>query len=473
VTSAAPPIPGYAPLPLIGAKADLLRFFADPLRHLLALEQQFGSVAAMTAGNTSLMFAFGAAHNQTVLSDAATFRNFVEVPFPVPPGSAATRMFAGIMSMNGDQHRQHRRMLLPVVSKTTVATYADDIVAVTDRYVDRWGSGAPFDVIQGSAALTSEVLMRCLFDNRSGPGEERAEIGRISMQLLGRFSSPMTIIMPWRIPGLPYTRFLETCEEAETMMRAMIADRRREPAGRRDVMSILLRERDEEVGGLSDDQVIAHLVTMVFAGQDTMASTLSLTLLLLSQYPAITGALGEEIDRVLGGEPPTPAAMAQLPLLDGVLQESMRVFPAIVHLLFRQPNAERRLGAHVIPAGAVIILSPLVTHRDPEVFPDPLRFDPSRWQAGGPGPYAYLPFGAGPRTCLGAALASYILRAQLVRILQRYRPVVAPHTRVDLVVRAANLATRGPLPIRLVPRSAASSRPEPVTGDLRRLVRLP
>ena len=118
-------IPGHAPLPILGDRADLFRFFADPIGHLLAMEP-LGKVAAITAGSTSLVFAFGADHNHTILADPATWPNFVEVPVRLPPGSAATRIFTGIMSMNGDDHRRHRRLLLPVVNKTAVATYAGD-----------------------------------------------------------------------------------------------------------------------------------------------------------------------------------------------------------------------------------------------------------------------------------------------------------------------------------------------------------
>lgn len=465
------PVPGLRPLPLVGARADLLRFFADPITHLLALAD-VGPVASMTAGSADLVFAFGARHNHTVLSDPATWPNFVQPPFPLPPGSAATRIFAGTMSMNGEEHRRHRRLLLPVVSKAAVATYAEDIVEVSDRHLAQWGNGEPFDVVRASTELTTAVLLRCLFGAELGHGEG-AELARTSADLLKLFTSPLTVLAPWRLPGLPYARFLATCEAAEARMRQMIAARGREGDGRRDVLSILLRARDEEAGGLTDEQVIAHMVSLVFAGQDAIVTTLSLTLLLLTQHPAVLADLGEELDATLGGAPPTPATLGRLPLLDRVVNESMRLLPAIVHLLPRRPVADARLGDHLVPAGSTVLLSPLVTHRDPEVFPDPMRFDPGRWGTLTPSPYAWLPFGAGPRTCLGAGFASHILRVQLAMILQHHRPVLLPGTRVDLAVRAANLTLRSPLPLRLLPRADALTTVEPVSGNVRRLVRLP
>ena len=153
--SDAPKIPGYRPIPLIGGRANLLRFFSDPIGHLLRLERRYGSVAALTAGDPSFVCAFGAEHNHAVLSDPASFRNFVQVPFPVPADSAASRVFKGIMSMNGDEHRRHRRLLQPLLGKAAVASYAADIVGVTDRFCDRWSGGGG-----GRGAATSNATRR-------------------------------------------------------------------------------------------------------------------------------------------------------------------------------------------------------------------------------------------------------------------------------------------------------------------------
>lgn len=466
-----PEIPGYRAIPLVRGRADLPRFFADPIRHLLTLSRRHGAVAAMTAGDPSMVFAFGAEHNRTVLSDPGSFRNLVEVPVRVPPGSAASRLFTGLMSMNGEAHRRHRRLLMPALSKSAVAGYAPDVADVTARYVTRWTAGAPFDVMREGAALTTAVLLRCLFD--ADGDADVGRLGNLGVKLLGLFTSPLTILLPLRVRGTPYAEFLDTCEGIEATMRRFVAARRRGGTAGRDVLSALLRARDEEAGALTDDEVIAHTVSLIFAGQDTVAATLSLTLMLLAQHPAVLGDLGDELDAALRGAPPSPDDLSRLPLLDAVVNESMRVLPPIVHLLFRQPAEPRSLGPYTVPPGAKVVLSPLVTHRDPEVFPDPLRFDPARWSASPPGPYAYMPFGAGPRLCVGAVFAGQVLRAQLATILQHHRPVVLPGTRVDLAVRAANLGTRAPLPLRLVPRREALRPPEPVRGDVRALVRLP
>jgi cytochrome P450 len=464
------PVPGYRPIPLLRGRADLLRFFSDPIGHLLRLQRRFGAVAALTAGDPSLVCAFGAEHNRAVLSDPASFRNFVQVPFPVPKGSAATRMFSGIMSMNGDEHRRHRRLLMPVVNKAAVSSYGPDIVRVTEQFLARWSSGQPVDVMREMAELTGCVLMRCLFDVDATT--DTHALGHLSARMLGLFSSPLTILFPVNLPGSHYSQFLAVCERVEATLRSFIRDRGRPGSERRDVLSILLRARDDDAGGLTEDEVIAHTVSMVFAGQDTVANALAWTLLLLSQHPDVLADLDAEVDAVLRGAPPTADDLTRLPLLDAVVNESMRLLPAIVHLLFRQPTADRRLGPYRLPAGSLVILSPLVTHRDPDVFPDPLRFHPGRWSTIDPGPYEYLPYGAGPRMCIGSVLAAHMMRTQLAMILQRYRPTLEPGVRVDCQVRAATLGARAPVPLRFVDRRAPLRAPESVQGTIRDLVRL-
>lgn len=466
-----PTLPGAPPLPLLGARLDLLRFFADPVHHLLAMAAR-GPIGALTADNRSLVFAFGAAHNQAVLANPALFRNAVEVPVRLPEGSAATRIFGGVKAMNGEEHRRHRRLLLPVVSKAAVARYVPDIVELTARHLARWEREEVIDLGPACDALTSAVLMRCLFDSEGTV--EGAAMAAAGARLLQLFTSPLLILLPLRIPGLPYARFLDTCEEVEQRMRGMIAAREGSEAAGRDVLSILLRGRDEDDGTrLSEEQVMAHLASMILAGHDPIASSLTFSLLMLAQHPAVARELADELDGALGGQAPTHEDLGRLPLLDGVVHETMRLLPPIVHLLFRRPDAPVQLGDHALPAGATVILSPLISHRDPTAFPEPLRFRPHRWVGARFDPYAFIPFGAGPRTCIGAGLAGAIVRIQLAMILQRRRPEMVGPLALDLRVRAANLLTLGPLPLRLPPRSAPNRAPAPLGGVIRRLVELP
>ena len=142
------------------------------------------------------------------------------------------------------------------------------------------------------------------------------------------------------------------------------------------MLSILLRARDEDGSQLSDDELMGQATVMFLAGHETTSFTLAWTLLLLAQHPPVLEALGAEIDAVLGARPPELADAAAMPVLDRVIKESQRLLPATPFLFIRRSTAGFRLGDHALPEGASIILSPLVTHRLPSVFEEPLRFRP-------------------------------------------------------------------------------------------------
>ena len=199
---------------------------------------------------------------------------------------------------------------------------------------------------------------------------------------------------------------------------------------------------------------------MYVAGHETTAYTLAWTLFLLSQHQELFEPLGEEADA------------EQRPLLDRVLRESQRLLPATPYMFIRVATGPVTVGGHELPEKSGFILSPLVTHRQPEVYPDPLRFDPERWTRVDPSPYEYLPFGAGPRMCIGMGFAAQALRIVLPRILSRFRLELVDGSRVSRKVQGITMGPRHGLPMRLLPRTAAVKRAARIRGDIHELVDL-
>ena len=243
--------------------------------------------------------------------------------------------------------------------------------------------------------------------------------------------------------------------------------------GGRDVLSRLLDFRDDDGSKLEEHEIIALTTSMLFGGQDALTNTLTWTLVLLSQHAAILDRLHNEIDSVLHGDDPSESVIADMPWLDAVVNESMRLLPAIAHMMFRRSTCAARIGSYEIKEGSVIVVSPFTTHRDPEVFPSPQRFDPERWSRITPGPYEYMPFGAGPRMCIGANFSAMVLRLQLAMMLQRFRPVLPKNTRIDYLVRAANLGAKDPIPLCLIERRRSMPASSPVRGTLCDVVDFP
>jgi cytochrome P450 len=173
--------------------------------------------------------------------------------------------------------------------------------------------------------------------------------------------------------------------------------------------------------GLSAEEVRDELIALLFAGYDSTATALSLTLGLLADHPSVQADLRSELDTVLDDGPPTPAALDDLPLLDAVVRESLRLYPP-QYVLFREPVERVQLAGYRIEPGTTVVLAPWVVQRDPQFWDDPGQFRPERWLDGGTATtgdrpeFAYVPYGAGPRHCLGAGLANQTLRLVLAII---------------------------------------------------------
>jgi cytochrome P450 len=174
---------------------------------------------------------------------------------------------------------------------------------------------------------------------------------------------------------------------------------------------------------------------------------------------------------VLGGAPPTVDRLKDLPRLDRVVKESMRLLPATAFLFFRRATEAFTLDGHAFPAGPIFILSALCTHRLPALYAEPRRFLPDRWESLSPSTYEYMPFGAGPRTCIGATFANQAIRLMLATMLQRFRFAMVPGAKVSRKVQGITLGPKYGLPVRLLDRGDRGQAVK-VRGDIHDLVEL-
>lgn len=357
---------------------------------------------------------------------------------------------------------------MPAFSRAAVEGYAPDMVAVASEMIDRWPIGQTADASALLRDLTSSIVLRCLFGLRGHDGTE--SLGRMEVDLLAHIASPLIMLLPFDLPGTPFRRALALAERVEARFLELIAEKRRHPGGT-DALSRLIDARDDEGALLSEADLVGESNSLFAAGFDTSAHTLTWTLLLLAQHPDVLDDVVDELRAVLKGAPPTAEQVPELVRLDRVIKESMRLLPVAVLLFMRVCAEDAKLGEVTLPRGAQVMLSPLVTHRDPAVYTSPRRFDPARWKALDPPLYTYLPFGVGARTCLGMPFASLALRLTLARILQRVRPALSRGARVDYEVRGPALAPKGGLRLELLP-AGARARPAEVRGNIRALVDL-
>ena len=199
---------------------------------------------------------------------------------------------------------------------------------------------------------------------------------------------------------------------------------------------MLLHAQDEEGdgAGMTDEQLRDEAMTIFLAGHETTANALTWTWYLLSQNPEAEARLHAELDKVLGGRPPTAEDMPRLVYTEMVLSESMRLYPP-AWILGRRALKDYEVGGYRLPAGSLVLLSQYVTHRDPRFYPDPERFEPERWtpEAKAARPqFAYFPFGGGPRRCIGEGFAWAEGVLVLAALAQRWRPRLVPGHPVEM-----------------------------------------
>jgi cytochrome P450 len=197
-----------------------------------------------------------------------------------------------------------------------------------------------------------------------------------------------------------------------------------------DALTLLLEARHEDGTGLSQSDLLGHLSTLFTAGHETTASALTWTLFLLSQHPDIMHDLMDDLDSNLKGEAPTLEQLKSLPLLENVVNEGLRMFPPGMWI-FRTAVAPFELGKYSLSAGLQLVFSPTATHYRPDIYANPNVFDPRRWETIQPATYEYIPFGGGPRRCLGAIFALLEMKLALAIILQRWRLEVPYRHKVD------------------------------------------
>jgi len=249
------------------------------------------------------------------------------------------------------------------------------------------------------------------------------------------FSSQRRLIrIPKNIPTPHNLRFERAARRLDAIVHAIIKERRKSrEEDRGDLLSMLMLAEDESGERMTDKQLRDEVMTLFLAGHETTANTLAWTFWLLSSYAAAEAKLAEELERVLGSRTPIVADLPNLPYVERVVKESMRLYPP-AWVMGREAVGECEVGGYRMPAGTTALMSQWVVHRDPRYHRDPQRFDPDRWTAGYEKEMprlAYFPFGGGARQCIGAGFAMTEARLVLAAVAQRFRMEHAPGHRVE------------------------------------------
>lgn len=416
-----PVLPGG--LPLVG---HALAFGARPLRFLEAARDH-GDVVRFRLGgrpaylvNTPELVREVLVDRQRVFAKGgALFEIGVEL------------MGNGLGMVNGDRHRRQRRLVRPAFTRAALGRSTEVMLAKAGELTDSWRPGQELDVNAQMLAFTTATLTAALFHSPADPAMIATFQECMPVAVRGVFRR-IALPIGWlhRLPTRQNRRYRRALRRMHDSVDLVIADYRAHPRDRGDLFSTLLLATDWETGAtgatgatMTDQELHDEVMSLMVAGTETTAITLSWIFHLLGAHPEVERRLYAEVDQVLAGQPLRARHLRALEYTGQVVQEALRLHSPI-WMLTRNAVTEVRLGTHQVPAGAELFFSPYALQRDPRTFPEPESFDPDRWLPGAVCPRAreaHLPFGAGARKCLGDSFATMEVVTVLASVASRWR----------------------------------------------------
>jgi cytochrome P450 len=349
----------------------------------------------------------------------------------------------GLLSSDGETWRAHRRTMAPAFDIRSIASYGPTMTAATQAFLARrWDTlpdGAPIELADDMLDVTLQIIGRTMFAGVSD--EVIAEVGH-TMQVAGLFRPSLLEVLP--VIGEFFIRRREkeiagTFARLDQMIAKLIDEREAQmKAGEapNDLLSRLIHAKDVETGvRMTPREVRDQILTIFLAGHETTATTLTWAWYVLSQRPTEAAMMFEEIDRVLEGRPPGVADLEALTYTRAFIDETLRLYPAAPGLSNRVALADDVVAGRKIKKGEMVIVFPWVLNRHRKLWDDPDRFDPGRFLPGynrERSRFAYIPFGAGPRICIGMQMALAESVILLAGLAQRHRLELAPGQTIRL-----------------------------------------
>lgn len=421
--AAAQPIPFIRELPLIGSLPALMR--KDRLTFFVRVTQH-RAVCGLHLGPIPLLLFNRAEHVQSIL---------VEHAYDFGKGQLIQKAFGGngLFVSEGEFHHHQRKLMAPMFQPRHIAVYAETMVHSGERLQQEWQNGAVVDLNSQMIALTMSVIGKALFD--ADVFNETEELGAAMSSVyeytVHKLFSPLMLPLVWPTPR--NVRFRKAMEVLQVRIQHMIDERRSSSTLRNDFLSVLLQAKDEDGKPMSDDQLMDECLTLFGAGHETTSAALTWTWYLLCQHPHVYQRVQQEVESLLQGRSPTYDDLARLPYCLQVFKETMRLYPSAAGIV-REALHDIEIGGYLVPKGSTVIVSPYILHRAPVYFPDPETFDPERFAPEREKQlprYAYLPFGAGPRICLGNHFALMEGQLLIATLAQRVHFTLVPGQTIE------------------------------------------
>lgn len=474
-------IPG--PGSFLGPFGATLSFFKDPIQFLNKAFNSHGRlIGVQTApmatppqpGYPGTVFLYGPELIKAVSKDYDSFQRTAMSHRLYPIGAvssrqkAVTKIMTGLTHMPKEIHQRHRGMMNPLLSKSAVPEYFPNTVDIVNQTIAQWKPGETLDMSEEMLNLTLRISSRTMFGKHLE--NEGIKLGLLIEDWV-RFVMSVGHLFPYDKPGFPYRSWLNLSQEIENETRRLINEFAVNHANEHTLIAKMIQARDGHGEGISAEDLVGHVSLLMWGSRDAVANAIVWTLFLLTQHPAIYADAVEEVQGVLHGTAPSVDQLEKMPFLNCVIKESLRLFPSfpITHRVVGQETA---LAGFTIPERTEIGMSVYHTHRIPELYEDPGKFSPERWNASSSNNLPLLSFGMGPRGCAGFNFGWQEMLIIIPTIIQKFRLELPAGARIDREIKVALIPKRGmPMKLNDMDNNFAASSGS-VKGNVREMVTL-
>ena len=421
--------PGPPGTPVLG---HLLAAWKDPFHLMTDARRVYGPTARFRFGP----FRYVVVHREEDIR-RVLITNRDNYPKSVNYRGLKLVLGEGLVTSEGETWKRQRKLAQPAFHHQSLVSFVDEMARCTAEMLERWDArpdGEPFDAHEEMMRLTFRIVGRtlCSVDLDDVAGEMGPAI-TTALHFAEDYAERPVRIPLW-VPTPRNVAFKRALAKLDGMILGIIEQRRKSGEKKGDLLDMLMAAKEEGGdGGMTDRQLRDELMTLIMAGHETTAVALSWAWYLLSSHPDVARSVHREAREVLGDRPARFADLGELRTTGRVIDETMRLYPP-VWIFERQAREEDVLSGYRIPKKTVVGIAPWTLHRDPTHWENPEGFDPDRFlpqRSEGRSKFAYMPFGGGPRVCIGNHFALMEAKIILAMVAARYRLDLVPGHRIE------------------------------------------